>query len=113
MLDIDDYQRRAQLTDLNRTEGDKGLIIALLGLAGEAGELLTEYKKQLRDGQSHQLFRERVTEELGDLLWYMASVAHKYDLSLSDIAEQNLRKNYDRWGERSGAAMLRTAYDCL
>lgn len=111
MLDIDDYQRRAQLTDLNRTEGDKGLIIALFGLAGEAGELLTEYKKQLRDGQSHQLFRERVTEELGDLLWYMASVAHKYDLSLSDIAEQNLRKNYDRWGERSGAAVLRTAYD--
>lgn len=110
MLDMNDYQRRAQLTDLNQAEGDKGLIISLLGLAGEAGELLTEYKKQLRDGQSHQLFRERVTEELGDLLWYIASVAHKYGLTLADIAEQNLQKNHDRWGERSGTTTPHLTY---
>lgn len=111
MLDINDYQRRAQLTDLNQTGEEKGLIISLLGLAGEAGELLTEYKKQLRDGQSHELFRERVTEELGDLLWYIASVAHKYGLTLADIAEQNLSKNHDRWGERSKLIAFRAAYD--
>jgi len=44
---------------------------ALLGLAGEAGTLLSEYKKHLRDGDAHQLHKERVAEELGDLLWYL------------------------------------------
>jgi NTP pyrophosphatase (non-canonical NTP hydrolase) len=111
MLYFDDYQRRALLTDLNKEAGEKGLTISLLGLAGEAGELLTEYKKQLRDGQAHQLFRERVTEELGDLLWYIASVAHKYGLSLSEVADYNLRKNEERWGERSGTSSPRSAYD--
>jgi len=112
MLDFDDYQHRALLTDLNRDAGERGLTISLLGLAGEAGELLTEYKKQLRDGQSHQLFRERVTEELGDLLWYISSVADKYDLSLSAVAQQNLLKNQDRWGERNrGATSESLAYD--
>lgn len=111
MLQLDDYQRRALLTDIHKEAGEKGLMISLLGLAGEAGGLLTEYKKQLRDGQAHQLFRERVTEELGDLLWYLASVAHKYGLSLSEVAEHNLLKNEDRWGERSRTTSPRHAYD--
>lgn len=111
MLYLDDYQRRALITDIHKEDGDKSLIISLLGLAGEAGGLLTEYKKQLRDGKAHQLYRERVTEELGDLLWYISSVAHNYGLALSEVAEQNLRKNEDRWGERSGTILPRLAYD--
>ena len=111
MLHLDEYQRRALSTDIHKETGDKGLTISLLGLAGEAGELLTEYKKQLRDGQSHQLFRERVTEELGDLLWYIASVAHNYGLSLSEVAEHNLTKNADRWGARNQSMPFRPAYD--
>ena len=41
------------------------VIVPLLGLAGEAGGLLSEYKKYLRDGAAHRLFKERVGEELG------------------------------------------------
>ena len=70
-------------------------VVPLLGLAGETGELLSEYKKHLRDGDSHLLFRERVSEELGDLLWYVANVAAKFDLKLGDIAQANLKKTRD------------------
>ena len=69
----------------------------MLGLAGETGQLLSEYKKHLRDGEAHRLFNERVSEELGDLLWYIANVASKFDLSLSDIAVANLAKVKQRW----------------
>jgi NTP pyrophosphatase (non-canonical NTP hydrolase) len=73
-------------------------VVPLLGLAGEAGELLSEYKKYLRDGDSHKLFKERVAEELGDLLWYIADLADMFALNLDEVAEANLDKCSDRWG---------------
>ena len=79
-MDFKTYQARAAKTDRNPATEEKGMMIPLLGLAGEAGELLTEYKKFLRDGKSHTQFRERFAEELGDLLWYLANVATKVGL---------------------------------
>jgi len=101
-MNLNDYQQEAQLTDRvpsRQKSGDFGadLVVPLLGLAGEAGELLSEYKKHLRDGDSHLLFRERVSEELGDLLWYVANVAAKFGLKLDDVAHANLKKTRDRW----------------
>lgn len=108
-MNLNTYQREAQKTDRvpsRRKSGDAGtdLVVPLLGLAGETGELLSEYKKHLRDGDSHLLFRERVAEELGDLLWYIANVAAKFDLKLSDIADANLKKTRDRWGPQDTGA---------
>ncbi|WP_434684543.1 nucleoside triphosphate pyrophosphohydrolase family protein [Pseudanabaena minima] len=97
-MDFQEYQEQALKT--NRIPTDKGVdvMVPLLGLAGESGELLSEYKKYLRDGESHQLFPKRVAEELGDLLWYIANLSSKFNLDLSQIAEANLRKCRDRWG---------------
>lgn len=74
-------------------------MIPLAGLASESGELIGEYKKYLRDGDSHKLFKERLAEEVGDLLWYVANVATKFDLDLAEVAEQNLAKCEGRWGD--------------
>lgn len=99
-MDISEYQREAQKTDQVSLRGSVGMIVPLLGLAGETGELLSEYKKHLRDGEAHRLFKERVAEELGDLLWYVANVASKFDLDLGEVARQNLDKCRNRWGAR-------------
>ncbi|MCP3473563.1 nucleoside triphosphate pyrophosphohydrolase family protein [Bradyrhizobium sp. CCGUVB1N3] len=101
-MDFDSYQKEALRTDRvparDGTDDDAAsLIVPMLGLAGETGQLLSEYKKHLRDGEAHRLFKERVSEELGDLLWYLANVASKFDLSLSDIAAANLAKVKQRW----------------
>src|SRR5436190_22949365 len=104
-MDFDDYQRQAQTTD-QRPEGDDSVVIPLLGLAGEAGTLLSEYKKRLRDGASHSEYEPLVAEELGDLLWYIANLASKFDLKLSDIAAANLDKARDRWGAVARAHAL-------
>ncbi len=84
------------------THADLSTIIPLLGLAGEAGGLLTEYKKFLRDGAAHRLFKERVSEELGDILWYVSNVASKFNLNLDDVATENLTKIRDRWDMTTG-----------
>ena len=96
-LTFDDYQDSAKATDQSQGDTDKGLVIALLGLVGEAGSLLTEYKKRLRDGEAHQGFKLQVSEELGDLLWYLATIATKSGLSLDEIARANLAKTRTRW----------------
>lgn len=95
-MDFDDYQQKAEATD-QRSDGDDSIVIPLLGLAGEAGTLLSEYKKHLRDGSSHAEYESLVAEELGDLLWYLANLASKFGLSLSAVAEANLLKVNDRW----------------
>jgi NTP pyrophosphatase (non-canonical NTP hydrolase) len=100
MMDFDRYQKEALDTDRVPARGSDdalSLIVPMLGLAGETGQLLSEYKKHLRDGEAHRLFKERVSEELGDLLWYIANVASKFDLALNEIATANLAKVKARW----------------
>jgi NTP pyrophosphatase (non-canonical NTP hydrolase) len=96
-----EYQLEAQKTDQvpgNRTDDDRaGIMVPLLGLAGEAGSLLTEYKKWLREGASYQIFKDRVAEELGDILWYISNIASKEGLCLEVIATENLKKAASRW----------------
>jgi NTP pyrophosphatase (non-canonical NTP hydrolase) len=100
-MDFDRYQKEALRTDRvpaqDDTDGVLSLIVPMLGLAGETGQLLSEYKKHLRDRDAHRLFKERVGEELGDLLWYVANVASKFGLTLDQIAVANLAKVKSRW----------------
>lgn len=98
-MDLHEFQVVAQGTDQAPGSDDKAIIVPLLGLAGEAGALLTEYKKLLRDGPAYVSFRDQISEELGDVLWYVANLATKFDLDLSDIATANLAKTVGRWGD--------------
>ena len=58
----------------------------MLGLVGEAGSLLSEVKKKQRDSRSYLGYEDAVTEEMGDMLWYLAAVAYHAGLKLSEIA---------------------------
>lgn len=103
-MDLTEFQRLARVTDQypgepdsDRFEIGRHEVIPMLGLVGEVGGLLSEYKKLLRDGATHRKFRDEVGEELGDILWYVANVATKFGLDLGQIAEENLAKVRDRW----------------
>src|SRR5207247_5849018 len=96
-MEFDKYQLEANKTDQVPGTEEKSIIVPLLGLAGEAGSLLTEFKKRFRDGCAYRIFDERLAEELGDILWYLANIATKAGLSLEDIAQGNLTKTRDRW----------------
>jgi NTP pyrophosphatase (non-canonical NTP hydrolase) len=103
-LTFEDYQLAAQGTDqvpLSSIESplarERALMVPLLGLAGESGSLLTEYKKWLREGDAYILFKDQIAEELGDVLWYVTNLASKAGLTLEDVATRNLKKIHDRW----------------
>ena len=113
-MKLGEYQELARKTDQNPRGGkhssprepNREEIIPLLGLVGEVGTLLSEYKKLLRDGEIHRSFREEVAEELGDVLWYVANVTDKFDLNLEDIASANLKKVRGRWLGPEGGPRL-------
>jgi NTP pyrophosphatase (non-canonical NTP hydrolase) len=94
-MEFSEYQTEASSTSQDRDE--KGLMISLLGLAGEVGSLLTEYKKFLRDGPAHERYVALFTEDLGDILWYVSDLAKKLHLDLDEIAAMNLAKVKERW----------------
>lgn len=108
-MHFSEYQSVANKTDQVPLAADsdlKEIMIPLLGLAGESGSLLTEYKKYFRDGDAYKVFHGRVGEELGDILWYVANIASKAGLDLEDIASKNLHKVQDRWITHAAAQAL-------
>jgi NTP pyrophosphatase (non-canonical NTP hydrolase) len=96
-MDLREYQNEGAKTDQVPEGKEYNMIVPLLGLAGETGSLLTEYKKYLRDKDAYRIFNERIAEELGDILWYVANIATKFGLDLDEIAKNNLTKIRGRW----------------
>lgn len=101
-MDLDEYQQKATETTQFDLSSDDGKYIAIMGLSGEVGELVTEYKKKLRDGGGYTIFKEKLTEEIGDILWYLSAIARHEKLTLGEIAQANILKINDRW--RDGAS---------
>lgn len=68
-----------------------------LGIAGEAGEVADLIKKHV--GHGHDLDRNKLVKELGDVLWYIAAIATLNGLSLADVAITNVAKLRLRYPE--------------
>lgn len=83
----------------------------VLGLTGEAGEVAEKVKKRYRLGgsaafkpgsvvlytktgqqETYEEFTEAVKKEIGDVLWYAATLAGELGFSLSDVAKANVEK---------------------
>jgi NTP pyrophosphatase (non-canonical NTP hydrolase) len=80
---VDDYQGQAVGSD--QSSGRATARYLLLGVFGEAGGLLTAVKKRERDAETIAKYLAQVTEEVGDLLWYLAAVAHRNGVALSTL----------------------------
>lgn len=66
------------------------LINGLMGLNGEAGEAIDILKKHLFQG--HELDREHLAKELGDVAWYLAVTADALGYTLEEILTMNVQK---------------------
>ncbi len=95
-MELSEYQRLSRRTAEYPREA--WLAYPALGLAGEAGEVAEHAKKAIRDdgGEISDERRGSMSKELGDVLWYVAQLASELDLSLDDIAKQNLEKLFSR-----------------
>ena len=96
-MTINEYQKLA-MTTLNPALSEKDVLInGVMGLCGESGEAIDIVKKWLAQG--HELDREKLAKELGDICWYLAETATALDLSLEDIMAANIEKLRKRYPE--------------
>lgn len=96
-MTFNEYQQQALKTSRAADQTDE-LLHRVLGLVGEAGEIAEKFKKYIRDLDSDitKLDKADMGKELGDVLWYIATLADYLDLSLDDIAAGNIAKLADR-----------------
>ncbi|ASI13706.1 NTP pyrophosphatase, house-cleaning of non-canonical NTPs [Candidatus Mancarchaeum acidiphilum] len=95
-MDLNEYQKASRRTKMYPEKLDGGIYYSTLGLCGEAGELANKVKKIARD---NNLDKEGIKGELGDILWYVASVSEEIGYSLEEIANYNLEKLNKRMEE--------------
>ena len=96
-MTINEYQDLAMRTlnpELSRKEV---LINSVMGLCGESGEAIDIVKKWLAQG--HDLNKEHLAKELGDVAWYLAEAATALDIPLEQIFQGNIDKLRSRYPE--------------
>ncbi len=96
-MDFYSYQKISSMT-LNM-KGNQALRFSHLAmrLAGESGEVVDYLKKTYF--HDHPLDKEKMIDELGDVLWYISSLAFVHDVDLEDVAEYNIQKLEKRYPE--------------
>ena len=93
--DLDMYQKSAKATAIYPR--DYSIVYPAIGLAGEAGEVANKVKKLIRDNPDMtDDIKEKIGDEIGDVLWYCAVLADDLGQSLSEIANRNLLKLANR-----------------
>lgn len=96
-MTINEYQKLA-MTTLNKELSQKDILInGVMGLCGESGEAIDIVKKHLAQG--HELDKEHLVKELGDIAWYLAETAYALDVELEDVLSQNIDKLKKRYPE--------------
>ena len=92
---LDEYQELA-LRTANTDDTIDIIMNAGLGLNGESGEIADMIKKFKYQG--HKIIdREKMIEELGDVIWYAALMAHGLNIKLSEVADRNISKLMTRY----------------
>jgi NTP pyrophosphatase (non-canonical NTP hydrolase) len=101
-MTLDEYQAAIERFDTSTTTcplvSDASYVDKILGLAGESGEVADKYKKIIRDKASRVEAddRDALVKELGDVLWYVATLARYLGVSFDEVAVKNIAKLTDR-----------------
>ncbi len=93
-MTFDEYQKQALTTAENNDDPLMAKTIWAMGVAGEAGEVIEKWKKIVayKDGKISEEDLAELAKELGDVVWYIAVMAHSLGLSFDDIMQRNVNK---------------------
>ncbi len=96
-MTFNDYQKLALTTAYTDPKYKDTLMdktIWAMGVAGEAGEVVEKWKKIVayKEGLVSDEDKAELAKELGDVVWYIAVMAHSLGLSFDEIMENNVEK---------------------
>lgn len=95
-MTLNEYQEKALETAVYPQ--NYKVIYPSLGLTGEAGEVADKVKKVIRDDKDihDEGIRHAIAEEIGDVLWYVATLANDLGYTLEEIGRMNNEKLQSR-----------------
>ena len=93
-MTFDEYQKQAKKTAIHHPDELMDMTIWVLGITGEAGEVVEKWKKIVayKGGQFTEADKTELAKELGDVVWYVAMMASALGVSFDDIVQNNLAK---------------------
>lgn len=94
-MNFNEYQKAAMRTLGGINDPREMLNLGALGISGEAGEV-TDYIKKILF-HNHELDREKLAKELGDVLWYVAVLSEAIGINMETIAGMNIEKLKKRY----------------
>ncbi len=97
-MTFDEYQKQAKKTMVIEINPLMDQTLWVLGINGEAGEIAEKWKKIIAydNAKISTTRKSELAKEMGDVLWYLSAFATSLDLSLQDIAENNIQKVHSR-----------------
>lgn len=92
-MTLNEYQKKALKTAASKEKHNEFFHL-VLGLVGETGEIAEKVKKLVRDQNSDvsKLDKKDIEKELGDVLWYVATLANFLNIKLEDVGTNNINK---------------------
>lgn len=98
-MTINEYQKAAMRTvsGVAGATSENQLINGAMGLCGESGEFMDLLKKYMFHG--HEMDKEHMAKELGDVAWYLATTAEALGYDLETILQMNIDKLRERYSD--------------
>ena len=94
-MDIKEYQQKAKRTINKDLQDDDQLSNLCMGLCGESGEVVDYLKKRIYHG--HLVEKQKLVEELSDVMWYLTNIATLFEIPMTYILDENIRKLEERY----------------
>lgn len=94
-MTFNEYQELCERTANKYKDTRERMLNFSLGIGGEAGEVQELIKKYLF--HQKEIDASRVKEELGDVLWYLTTLASTFGLDLLEVATFNIEKLKERY----------------
>lgn len=102
MITFEQYQEFVQAgLDLTPDTDRERLMLAGMGLAGEAGEVCDHAKKVAFHGS--EMDRAALIKELGDVLWYYSLMLSVNNMTIEQVMEANVYKLCARYPHLHGS----------
>lgn len=97
LIKVDTVNELAELEGKSIRVKSGELICGVMGLNGEAGEVVDLLKKFVFHG--HKFVKEDLVKELGDVLWYVALICDSLGITMEEVMEKNINKLKERYPE--------------
>ena len=94
-MEIKDYQKECMRTATFWGSEEEIVCNMCMGIAGESGEIVDYLKKVEFHG--HEFDREKLINELGDLMWYVFALSNHFQIEMTEVLEKNIEKLYKRY----------------